>query len=128
MDRNKSVLHSHDQILWAARSVYQIVKLLRLTRQQYLDMFEVDVLSQLDGNLAADERLMLLAFARGVRDTYLTVLLTEHCTFVWVLADGRELDCKGVVGIDPSSLAEATCGYSWTNSDFPFGEFSAVTP
>jgi hypothetical protein len=123
MNRNKAPIHSEDQVLAAARTVYQITKLLRLTKQQYLDMYDVDVFGQIHtSSLSDDDEAVLLAHARGVRDVYLTILITEHCEFVYWL-DGERLTVKEAIQKGPGATGGAVCGHQWLDSEFNFTEF-----
>lgn len=124
MNRNKAAISTEDQILGAARTVYQIVKLLKLTRQQYLDMFEVDVISKIDPQLS-NYTAVLKAHARGVRDVYLTIILTEHCEFVY-FNDGVRLTVKEAIQKGPDARVGAVCGHQWLGSEFDFTEFVAA--
>lgn len=124
MNRNKAPIRSEDQTLHAARTVYQITKLLQLSRQQYLDMFQVDVVSQIDAGGHAEDTTLLKAHARGVRDVYLTILLTEHCEFVYRSADGVTWDVKEAIRQGAEARSQATCGHQWLGSDVAFTAFS----
>ena len=122
LERNQSLLSSTAQIANAGRAVYQIVKLLRMQRTQFEEMFREDVLDQ----IVQPDLGGLAAYARGLRDAYITTILLEHCAFVYVLSDGREVQLSQVREVDPVYLAEATCGYRWKDSDWDFGEFHPV--
>jgi hypothetical protein len=124
MNRNKVAIHSRDQILNAARTVYQIVKLLKLTREDYLDMLDVDVFGKVDSSLPADDQRALTAFAAGVRDVYLTILLTEHCEFVYRSVDGVIWDVKEAIRQGAAERSQATCGHRWLDSDVDFTTFA----
>ena len=52
MNRNQSPISHNDQILNAMRTVYQITKLLKMTREQYLDMVDVDVIKRINADLS----------------------------------------------------------------------------
>ncbi|QBJ04452.1 hypothetical protein HOV23_gp121 [Pseudomonas phage Lana] len=127
MNRNKAPIHTEDQILNAARTVYQIVKLLKLTRQQYLDMMGSDVFRKVDEDLSQDDFRLLQAFARGVQQTYLTILLTEHCEFVY-FNEGVRLTVKEAIQKGPDARVGAVCGHQWLDSEFDFTEFVATEP
>lgn len=120
MNRNKADILSTDQILTAARTVYLITKLLKLTRQQWEDMYSVDVLGKITQQDAT--RGELFAYANGVRETYTTILITEHCEFVYY-ADGVRLNVKEATQQGPGVLNGAVCGYQWLDSEFNFTEF-----
>ena len=123
MNRNVSPISHTDQILNAMRTVYQITKLLKMTREQYLDMTEVDVISRINADLSTSDQLGLLAFARGVRDTYLTIILTEHCEFVYY-DDGVRLTVKEVISRGPGVREGCICGHQWLDSEFNFTTFT----
>ena len=124
MSAEQQLARRERQILGAARTVYQIVKLLKLTRQQYLDMFEVDVISKIDPQLS-NYTAVLKAHARGVRDVYLTIILTEHCEFVY-FNDGVRLTVKEAIQKGPDARVGAVCGHQWLDSEFDFTEFVAA--
>jgi hypothetical protein len=124
MNRNKATISSNDQILNAMRTVYQITKLLKMTREQYLDMVEVDVIRHINADLSTQDQMVLLSFARGVRDTYLTVILTEHCEFVYY-SDGVKLSVKEVISQGPGVREGCICGHQWAGSEFNFTEFTS---
>lgn len=117
MNRNQSKIESEDQILNAARTVYQIVKLLKLTREDYLDMMQIDVLSKIGHG-----ETLLNAFAYGVQQVYLTILLTEHCEFVYRSDDGMIWSVKEVLQRGPAVRSACVCGHRWLGSDFFFTE------
>lgn len=123
MNRNQSPISHNDQILNAMRTVYQITKLLKMTREQYLDMVEIDVIKRINADLSTQDQLVLLAFARGVRDTYLTVILTEHCEFVYY-SDGVRLTVKEVIQQGPGVREGCICGHQWLGSEFNFTTFT----
>lgn len=123
MNRNIAAIHSRDQILNAARTVYQITKLLKMTRAQFVDMLDSDVFGKIDSTLAADEQRVLTAFAAGVRDVYLTIILTEHCEFVYY-HDGLRLGVKELLSQGPGVREDCICGHQWLDSEFNFTEFT----
>ena len=123
MNRNQSTISHNDQILNALRTVYQITKLLKMTRDQFMDMVEVDVISRINADLSSSDRLGLLAFARGARDTYLTIILTEHCEFVYY-CDGVRLTVKEVISQGPGAREGCICGHQWLDSEFNFTTFT----
>lgn len=123
MNRNKEPIRSEDQVLAAARTVYSIAKLLKLTKQQYLDMYELDVIQKIEYLGTADGAL-IKAHARGVRDVYLTIILTEHCEFVYWI-DGVRLTVKEAIQKGPGATGGAVCGHQWLDSEFNFTEFTS---
>lgn len=124
MNRNKEILRSDDQILHAARTVYQITKLLKLTQAQWTEMFTVDVFSKVEYPHTQDGKVRL-AYAQGVHDVYLTILLTEHCEFVY-FNNGVRLTVKEAIQQGPDARAGAVCGRQWLDSEFNFTEFVAA--
>jgi len=122
VNRNKEPIRSEDQILLAARTVYQIVKLLKMTRSQFEDMYNHDVLSKIDYHGSLDGA-VLAAHARGVRDVYLTILITEHCEFVYY-HDGARLTVKELMQQGPGVREDCICGHQWLDSEFNFTEFT----
>lgn len=123
MNRNKDPIQTMSQALLAARTVYQITKLLKLSQVKYLEMFDVDVAHMIQhANITLDDKAVLQAFARGVRDTYLTILMTEHCEFVYWI-DGVKLSVKEAIQKGPDAISGAVCGHQWLDSDFNFSAF-----
>lgn len=122
MERNKAPISSEAQVANAGRTVYQIVKLLRMQRVQFEEMFQQDVFDR----IVQPDLACLAAYARGLRDSYLTTILLEHCDFCYLLSDGSKVQLSQAREVDPVSLAEASCGYSWKDSDWAFGEFRPV--
>lgn len=123
MNRNTAYINHNDQILNALRTVYQITKLLKMTKDQFLDMCEVDVTSRINADLSTDDKRALLAFARGARDVYLTIILTEHGEFVYY-NDGVRLTVKEVISQGPGVREESICGHQWLDSEFNFTTFT----
>lgn len=127
MNRNKAPIETNDQVLNGFRAVYLITKLLKLSQQHWFEMGNLDVFNKIEeGSLSAPEKRLLVAFASGVQQTYTTVLMTEHCEFVYLLTSGAkvgvgEATCKG-----PQALVGASCGYRWIDSEFDFTEFVAA--
>lgn len=123
MNRNQAPISHNDQILNALRTVYQITKLLKMTRDQFLDMVEVDVTSRINADLPVEDKRALLAFARGARDVYLTIILTEHCEFVYY-SEGVRLSVKEVISQGPGVREDCICGHQWLDSEFNFTPFT----
>jgi len=122
MERNKAPISSEAQVASAGRTVYQIVKLLRMQRAQFDQMFEQDVFDR----IVQPDLSSLAAYARGLRDAFLATILFEHCEFGYLLRDGSKVQLSQVAKVDPVSLIEASCGYSWKDSDWAFSEFRPV--
>lgn len=120
--RNKAPIRSEDQILNAARSVYQIACLLKLSRQEWRDMYHLDIFSKVTAPLASDEAI-LSAFARGVQQVYETNILLDHCEFVYFV-DGVRMSVKEVISQGPDARLSAVCGHQWKDSEFNFTEFT----
>lgn len=120
MNRNKAAIYSTDQILTAARAVYVITKLLKMTRTQWDDMYHSDVVSKIARQDATVGE--LFAFANGVKDAYVTVILTEHCEFVYY-HDGVKLSVKEVIQQGPGVREQCICGHQWLDSEFNFTTF-----
>lgn len=126
MNRNKAVIRSNDQILTAARTVYLITKLLKLTRKDWEAMYDIDVFSKIEASdIAAADKHLLKAFAFGVQETYVTILLTEHCEFTYCLASGEKVGVKEATRKGPDALVGSTCGHQWKDSEFEFTEFQS---
>lgn len=121
MNRNKSVIRSNDQVLQAARTLYLIVKVLKLNREQWDDMYTMDVFNKIEtSDIAAADKHLLKAFAYGVQQVYVTILITEHCEFVYQLANGEKVGVKEATRKGPAALEGATCCHQWKDSEFEF--------
>lgn len=116
MNRNKEPLASRSQVAAAALTVYEITKLLRLSRAQFEAMYEQDVLN----HISRFNNPHLPPYAEGVRDAYLTALVKDHCEFVYFIEGQRytpaQVICKG--GGD-----RGVCGYQWKDSEVDFSTF-----
>lgn len=117
MNRNREALTSRGQVSAAALTVYEITKLLRLSRAEFEAMYTQDVLN----HIHRFNNPHLPVYAEGMRDAYITALLKDYCEFVYFIGGQRltpaEVICKG-------GGERGVCGYQWKGSDIDFTLFS----
>lgn len=127
MNRNRHPIRSTDQIINAMRSVDQITKALKLPKVNFDDMYVMDVVNQIDNDLSADDKAHLASFADGMYQAYLSILLTEHCEFVFLI-DGVTLSVKEVARQGAGGREGNVCGFQWRDTADNFTEFQKEIP
>lgn len=127
MNRNRHPIRSTDQIINAMRTVDQITKALKMSKDDFDAMYLMDVVNQIDNDLSAEDKAYLASFADGMYQAYLTILLTEHCEFVYLI-DGATRSVKDVIRLGAGAREGATCGHQWKDSEFSFTTFQKEIP
>lgn len=127
MNRNRHPIRQTDQIINAMRSVDQITKALKLPKAHFDDMYVMDVVNKIDRDLSADDQAHLASFADGMYQAYLSILLNEHCEFVFLI-DGEFLSVKEVASKGAGGREGTTCGFQWLDTDDNFTEFQKEIP
>lgn len=127
MNRNRHLIHSTDQIIAAMRNVDQITKTLKLPKYKFDDMYLIDVVHKIDKDLSLDDQANLATFADGMYQAYLSILLSEHCEFVF-LVDGDYLTVKQVAQQGAGGKDGTLCGFRWKGTPDDFTEFQPEIP
>lgn len=127
MNRNRHLIRSTDQAVNAMRSVYQITKALKLPKANFDDMYVMDVVNKIDPDLSADDQTRLAGFTYGLYQAHLSILLNEHCEFVFLI-DGEFLSVKEVASQGAGGKEGTTCGFQWLDTDDNFTEFQKEIP
>ena len=123
MQRNKDPIIDKSGVANAVRTVYQIVQCLKLSRSQFEDMVRIDVLNQIKAVRGAPNR-MLISYCQGLVGAYVTVILTEHCQFVYRDVEGTWYLTAEVINLgEDFNRSAATCCHAWNGNDFPFTEW-----
>ena len=127
MNRNRHLLRYTDQVMAAMRSVDQITKALKLPKAHFDDMYTMDVVNKIDPDLSAEDKAHLANFADGMYQAYLSILLTEHCEFVF-LVDGDYLTVKEAVQQGAGGKDGNICGFRWKGTTDDFTHFDPEIP
>ena len=116
MQRNKDLIIDKAGAANAVRTVYTIAKALSLSRPEVDAMFELDVYTKVQNEV---DRPVLIAYSKGLADAYLTVMLTEHCEFMYRDEDGTLFSIERVKR-NMLSRSAMTCAHVWKDSQIPF--------
>lgn len=127
MNRNHHLIRSTDQAVNAMRSVYQITKALKLPKANFDDMYVMDVVNKIDPDLSADDQTRLAGFTYGLYQAHLSILLNEHCEFVFLI-DGVTLSVKEVARQGAGGSEGNVCGFQWRDTADNFTEFQKEIP
>lgn len=127
MNRNRHLIRSTDQAITAMRSVDQITKALKLPKANFDDMYVMDVVNRIDPDLSLADQASLASFTDGLYQAYLSILLTEHCEFVYLI-DGVTLSVKEVARQGAGGREGAVCGFQWRDTADNFTEFQKEIP
>lgn len=127
MNRNRHPIRETSQIITAMRKVDQITKALKLPKVKFDDMYLIDVVHKIDNDLSAEDKAYLASFADGQYQAYLSILLTEHCEFLF-LVDGEYLTVKEVAQQGVGGKDGTLCGFCWKGVTDDFTEFNPEIP
>lgn len=129
--RNTDILRSESDIKVAADAVAHLVRLLNLSLDELVKMYDADVISQLS---ALDEqRAVLVGYARGYRHALIDSIRINQCELAYRSSRGAYFGTTlpghlpHVAKMSPSQRRQCTAGYVWLGSNIHFTEFEPET-
>lgn len=105
------VIICHSAVADKVHAAYQTVKTFSMSRQQFIDLVNIDVLDLIERGMAGlATKSKLAGYMSGQRDAFIHVISTEHC----------EVVCKGADGAIHKGANAAGTGLRWKGTDFLF--------
>lgn len=105
------VIVCHSVVTDKVRAAYQTVKTFSMSRQQFIDLVNIDIVALIErGHAPEYSKTKLNWFASGQLDAFIHVISTEHC----------EVVCKGADGAIHKGANSAGTGLRWKGTDFLF--------
>lgn len=105
------VIVCHSVVADKVRAAYQTVKTFSMSRQQFIDLVNIDVIAPIEAAPSPEAAKTKLAwYASGQLDAFIHVISTEHC----------EVVCKGADGAIHKGANAAGTGLRWKGTDFLF--------
>lgn len=105
------VIVCHSVVATKVRAVYQTVCMFSMSRQQFIDLINLDVIRSIELAPSPETAKTKLCWhASGMLDAFVHVISTEHC----------EVVCKGADGAIHKGANSAGTGLRWKGTDFLF--------